>query len=112
MPAKESDLPDVAGLLSQAALRVDEPQRPLLVAIAERMAAERCRHWAGCCPRAGLSCWRAAQGERLGAASWRAFAAAASDPRTRETFLACAPLEGKNAACLEGLVAEAQPARS
>lgn len=164
MPAKEPDLPDVAGLLSQAVLRVDAAQRPLLVAIAERMAAERYRHWAGVLPDrkaellacaareeeiarrvealhpdaaavqrdlqakhpdlsrlySALFAGRAvaqqlaiqAQGERLGAATWRAFAAAASDPRTRETFLACAPLEEENAACLEKLVREAQPARS
>ena len=40
-----------------------------------------------------------AQGERLGAATWRSFAAGA-------VFLGCALLEEENAACLETLLAQ------
>lgn len=44
-----------------------------------------------------------AQGERLGAATWRALAAHAADTRAREVFLECAPLEEESAAFLESL---------
>jgi hypothetical protein len=46
-----------------------------------------------------------AQGERLGAATWRALAAHAEDAAAREVFLGCAPLEEESAAYLESLVA-------
>ncbi len=156
MSAANPELPDVAALLVQAVQRVAPEQRPLLVALAERMAAERYRHWASLLPARGqelLACAAReeeiarrvealepeaaaiqrdiqtkhpdltnvystlfegrsipqqlaiqAQGERLGAATWRAMAEAASDTRVRETFLSCAPLEEANAACLERLV--------
>jgi len=149
------ELPDVAGILGQALAGVAPEQRALWVALAERMAAERYRHWAtqlaarraellACADReeeiarrvealepeaaaiqrdirakhpelpeayAALFANRPvaqqleiqARGERLGAATWRAFAEAATDPRARETFLSCAPLEEANAACLEAL---------
>jgi hypothetical protein len=42
-----------------------------------------------------------AQGERLGAATWRAFADHAADTRARDVFLACAPLEEESAEFLE-----------
>jgi hypothetical protein len=45
-----------------------------------------------------------AEGERLGAATWRAFAAHATDPRARDIFLACAPLEERSAKLLERLL--------
>jgi hypothetical protein len=45
-----------------------------------------------------------AQGERLGAATWRAFASEAPSPLARETFLACAELEEQSARVLEALV--------
>jgi len=44
-----------------------------------------------------------ARGERLGAATWRAFAAHAPSPEVRDTFLACASLEEESAALLESL---------
>jgi hypothetical protein len=45
-----------------------------------------------------------ARGERLGAATWRAFARAAEDSGARSTFLACAALEEESAAFLESLL--------
>jgi hypothetical protein len=44
-----------------------------------------------------------ASGERVGAATWRAFAGAWPDAAAREAFLACAPLEEASAVFLEGL---------
>ena len=41
-----NDLPNVAELIAGALARVAEADRPLLIAIAERMAAERYRGWA------------------------------------------------------------------
>lgn len=48
-----------------------------------------------------------ARGERLGAATWRAFAGEASDDSVRETFLACARLEEDSAVVLEAIVGAA-----
>jgi hypothetical protein len=45
-----------------------------------------------------------AQGERLGAATWRSFAAQTQDQRVRETLLGCAGLEEESAAFLESLL--------
>ena len=42
-----NDLPDVAQVLAGILARVDERERALLIAIAERMAADRYRGWAG-----------------------------------------------------------------
>jgi hypothetical protein len=154
----KNDLPDVAGILGRALEGVVPEQRPLWVALAERMAAERYRTWATLLPARSadlLACaareeeiarrvealdpealaiqrdirakhpelpdaYRSlfegrsveeqltiqARGERLGAATWRALAQAATEPRTRDTFLSCAPLEEENAALLESLVRE------
>lgn len=44
-----------------------------------------------------------ADGERLGAATWRSFAAEQQDPARREVFLACALLEEASAQVLETL---------
>ena len=44
-----------------------------------------------------------AQGERLGAATWRAFAKHASDEKAREVFLDCALLEEQSAEYLESI---------
>jgi hypothetical protein len=133
---------------------VPREQQPLLIAIAERLAAERYRGWAdasaesagflacaareeeiarrveGLYPDAALiqrdilaanpdledvnrSIFAGrslelqlaiqAQGERLGAATWRAFAEHADDPKARATFLDCALLEEASAVFLEGL---------
>ena len=48
-----------------------------------------------------------AMGERLGAATWRAFAAHAKDAPARVAFLACAALEEESARFLESLLAQA-----
>jgi hypothetical protein len=45
-----------------------------------------------------------AQGERAGAATWRAYAAQASDSKLQEQFLQCAILEEKSALYLESLL--------
>ena len=150
-----TDLPDVGALLAGILARVPETERPLLIALAERLAAERYRGWAAETPphRARLlACadreeeiarrvealhpgaaviqqailsrnpdlqdvnrsvfanrplaqqWTIqAQGERLGAATWRALAENAG-PAVRETLLGCAGLEEENADCLESLL--------
>lgn len=45
-----------------------------------------------------------AEGERAGAAAWRAYAAAASDPAVQELLQSCSPLEQANADFLQTLV--------
>ena len=45
-----------------------------------------------------------AQGERAGAAAWRAYAAAAIDPSAQELLQSCSPLEEANAAFLQSLL--------
>ena len=45
-----------------------------------------------------------AAGERAGAAAWRAFAAAASEPSAVELLQSCSPLEQANADFLESLL--------
>ena len=149
--------PSVGEVIGQVLGRVSRERRPLLLAIAERMAAERYRGWAADVDdpevRAGLIACAAredeiadrveavfpdpaavqqrllatfpelpqlnrdvfagrpladqfaiqAAGERVGAATWRAFAAAWPDAAAREAFLACAPLEEASAEFLDGL---------
>jgi hypothetical protein len=151
------ELPDVAEILAPVLARVPREQQPLLVAIAERMAAERYRGWAAqpgyeahrsrllaCAQREEEIAGRIealspkaaaiqheiragnpdleeinrrlfagrplrqqltiqARGERLGAATWRAFAGQAND-RSAEVFQACALLEEESAAVLEGIL--------
>jgi hypothetical protein len=151
------DLPDIGAVLAPVLARVAEGDRPLLVAMAERLAAVRYRGWArelvghearllACADREEDIARRVeslypdaaarerairtaipefeeinrtvfggrpiadelaiqASGERLGAATWRSLARAASDPRHRETFLACAPLEEASAEVLESILA-------
>jgi hypothetical protein len=155
-------LPDVAEILGPLLARVEPARQPLMLAIAERMAAERYRAWAAEVPDPAaqsrlLACaareeeiadrvaalfpdaaaieraLRAAhpdlvdinrtvfagrplrdqfaiqaQGERLGAMTWRAFAAAGPAP-ARDAFLACATLEEASALVLEELVAAGSP---
>jgi hypothetical protein len=152
-----SELPDVAAVLAPILERVRRDQQPLLIAIAERRAAERYRGWAAEVAEETqrdqlLACARRereiaerieslypdaaalqrrilsenpevdgidrrlfsarpledqwtlqARGERLGAATWRAFAAKA-DGASREAFLACALLEEESAVVLEALL--------
>lgn len=45
-----------------------------------------------------------AEGERAGAAVWRAYAVAASDPAVQKLLLSCSPLEEANADFLESLL--------
>ena len=45
-----------------------------------------------------------AQGERLGAATWRSFARKHATPEEREVFLRCAELEEESAAVLESIL--------
>lgn len=150
-------LPDIGAILAPLLGAVAAGERPLLLAIAERMAAERYRGWAAevddAATRAGLLACAAredeiatrveaahadaaavqmrlradhpeltalnaaifadrtlaeqfaiqAAGERLGASTWRAFAAAHPDPTARAAYLACAPLEEASADFLESL---------
>ena len=154
-----AELPNIAAVLATVLQRLPREQQPLLIAYAERLAAERYRGWAarvgneeskrelhacadreeeiaahieGLYPNARslqqdllaanpdlleinrtlfepLSLEQQfqlqAQGERLGAATWRAFADQAGDPKQRDIFLACAPLEEQSADLLERLVA-------
>jgi hypothetical protein len=154
-----SELPDVAEVLAPILGRVPRERQPLLLALAERLAADRYRGWASlagsevhsdallaCAAReediagriealypdaaalqgdllarnpdlteinrnlfAGRPVDRQmaiqARGERLGAATWRAFARDADDRRA-EVFRACAVLEEESAAVLEGILGD------
>jgi len=151
-------LPNLGAVIAPILERVAEKDRPLLIAIAERMAAERYRGWAkeaaqsehasqlrACADREDEIAGRVealipdaaaiqreilakhpdladvnrslfagrplsdqfrmqAQGERLGAATWRSFAKQAEGRVARETFLACAELEEASALVLESLL--------
>jgi len=152
----EPELPNLAEVIGRVLQRVPAAEQPLLIAAAERLAAERYRRWAreapdrstgllACAGReeeiarrveslypdaaaverrlldanpdplqlhhpllAGFSPpqpWTLpGQGERLGAATWRAFAGSPATPdAARETLLACALLEEESAAFLESL---------
>ncbi len=152
-----NELPNLAQVLSGVLERVPREQQPLLVAIAERMAAQRYRDWAAqpsydahrsqlfaCAQREeeiadrieslypdaaavrrqilaknpdveeinrGLFAGRPlseqltiqAQGERLGAATWRSLARDAK-PAFSEAFQACALLEEESATALEAIL--------
>ena len=156
--ADANRLPDVAEVLAPVLARIPRERQPLLIAFAERLAAERYRGWAAepsLTAQRGelLACARReeeiasriealhanatavqqqllaadprleainrdlfagrplrdqlliqARGERLGAATWRAFARDAS-PEVSATFEACALLEEESAAVLEGILA-------
>lgn len=146
---------NIGEVLAPILARVPRERQPLLIAAAERLAAQRYRGWAtqvadagrkagllacadreeeiarrveGLYPSAsaiqqeilaanpdlldvdrtlfgGLPLDRQfalqADGERLGAATWRSFAKHAESPATRETLLACALLEEESATFLE-----------
>lgn len=158
MAASDTELPNVAAILGQVLQRVPPEQAPLLIAIAERMAAARYRVWAAevtapertaellaCADREEEIARRVeslhpdaesierdlraknpdledinrsifagrpldqqfaiqAQGERIGAATWRAFAAHEQHETARATLLGCAVLEEDSAAVLESLL--------
>lgn len=151
-------LPNIGEVLAPILERVPLERRPLLIALAERLAAARYREWAtawsdvrqkgellacadreeeiarrveGLTPNAStvqqeivaanpdlekinrsLFAGRSlpeqftiqAAGERLGAATWRAFAKHATDPEARDAYLGCAELEEASAVVLESLV--------
>jgi bacterioferritin (cytochrome b1) len=149
-------LPNLAESLGPILRRVSFDQRPLLIAAAERLAANRYRVWAeqvdasfksgmlACAEReddvariieamfpnaatlqkellaqapelqASGSLFTAqslkdqfrlqAQGERAGAATWRAYAEKAADETIRTHFLRCAVLEEESALHLESLL--------
>ena len=157
MPDAES--PNIGAVLARVLARVPREEQPLLIAFAERLAADRYRGWADESPEASIraelracadreeeiarrieslhpdaaSVQRAlvernpdllevnrtlfagrpvaeqfrtqAEGERLGAATWRAFAAHAKEALARDTFLGCAALEEASAEVLEKLIA-------
>jgi hypothetical protein len=149
--------PDIGEVLTPVLARIPPERQPLLVAVAERLAAERYRRWAGqpeladdagrlraCALREETIAAKVealfrdvdaltreilsevpelealnrelfdgrplreqlaiqARGEHLGAATWRAFARQANGAE-RQAFEACAPLEEKSAAVLEGIL--------
>jgi hypothetical protein len=155
VPVMPAAGPDIRSLVAPLLARVDIEHQPLLIAVAERRAAERYRGWAAqtddpslrdgflaCAVReeeiarrvealvpdaaaiqaailprvpeldaitetlfAGRSLEEQfavqAAGERVGAATWRAFAARAEDPSVAGEFLACAALEEESAEFLE-----------
>jgi len=154
----ESALPNLGGIFARVLQRVPEEQQPLLIAIAERLAAERYRGWArqpalsihapqllACARREEEIAARVealfpgataiqqemlaknpdfmeinrsvfadlplpeqlgiqAQGERLGAATWRSLARKEESPVAREVYLACAELEQASALVLEAIL--------
>jgi hypothetical protein len=156
------ELPDVGEVLAPVLQRVAPDQQPLLIALAERLAAQRYRQWAtdvaaepqaaelrACADReeqiasrieAGYpdaaAIQRAilagnpdleeinrslfagrplvqqftiqARGERLGAATWRAFARQEENAARRAVLLACAELEESSAVVLENILAGAR----
>jgi hypothetical protein len=152
--AHRTDTPELARIIAPLLARVPLAHQPLLIALAERMAAQRYRGWAndvsdgirrselqaapteeeiarrvetltpdGATIQAAIlasvpelaDATRAlfagrsleqqfaiqAEGERLGAATWRSFACQAAEPTARDVFLACAALEEASAAVLE-----------
>ncbi len=161
-PPKEArmskpQLPNIGDALGPIVAQVPAEQRPLLIAAAERLAAERYRRWArevaeaehragllACADREDEIATRIeslfpnaasaqrellasvsgldeigpkffdpytieqqfriqAQGERLGAATWRSFARHAGSPQSAALFESCAILEEESAAFLESI---------
>jgi hypothetical protein len=159
MPSKQAESPNLGQILGQLLQRAPAEKQALLIALAERMAAERYRQWAAemsgdghraellaCAEReeqiasrieslyadvgaerhallasspdlvevnrqifAGRPLYQQlaiqAQGERLGAATWRAFARQTADEERRAVFIACAALEEDSAVALEAFLA-------
>jgi hypothetical protein len=154
----QSERPNVAEVLSRFLQDIQRAHQPLLIALAERMAAERYRSWAtsaegirrtellacadreeeiarhvealypdGSAAQREVSAKRSdlhaitqtlfagrpieeqfaiqAEGERLGAATWRSFARHEQGAKKRETFLTCAALEEESACVLESYLA-------
>jgi hypothetical protein len=166
-PTDVKELPNLEVILGGLVARVAPARQPLLIAIAERLAAARYRDWAQAAGTADgsaagaaatradqlLACARReeeiaarvealypdaaaiqadigrdipelgeinrsifagrplpqqfaiqARAERLGAATWRAFAAQDTVSARRDTFLACADLEEQSALVLEKIL--------
>ena len=155
----DAESPNIAAVLASVLVHVPREQQPLLIAFAERLAAERYRGWATepeaaairaqllvCADREEEIARRIeslypdaatvqrvvvegnpdllevnrklfagrplveqfrtqAEGERLGAATWRAFGAHAKDAAARDVFAGCAGLEEESAAVLEKFIA-------
>ena len=155
-------LPSIGDVLAPILARVAIEKRPLLIAVAERMAADRYRGWArdtadanrqaglqACAGREEEIARRVeslftdarslqrqltaalpdlaevnqslfapytieeqfriqAQGERLGAATWRSFAKHAESQQTAEAYESCAVLEEESATFLESLLDSSQ----
>lgn len=153
-----TELPSIAEIFAGVLARVPPAEHALLIAIAERLAAERYRGWAkdpanqghrreleACAEReediarrvealhpGAEAVQRAilarnpdleelnralfagrplaeqltiqARGERIGAATWRAFAAQDEGEAARRTYQECALLEEASAACLEAML--------
>jgi hypothetical protein len=154
---RDAELPSVADAVAPILAATPPAERPLLIALAERTAAQRYRDWAevpdyaarraellACADREEEIARRVeahfpeaaavqrdltakhpdldaiyrsffgdrplaqqfaiqAQGERLGAATWRSFAKSEPDAGIRATFLACAELEEASAVVLESI---------
>jgi hypothetical protein len=150
-------LPNIAEVIGPLLQRVPVDRQPLLIAVAERLAAERYRGWAArvdaperksgllaCADREEEIARRVealypaasaaereildrnpdlievnrtlfapytleqqfliqAQGERVGAATWRAFARHDTRAEARDVFLGCALLEEQSAEFLESI---------
>jgi hypothetical protein len=157
-PEPAEALPDIGVVIAPMLAQIPRQQQPLLIALAERQAAQRYRGWAAefpdparraqllaCADREdeiarrvealhpeasatqrdleakhpGLATLGSllfdgrplreqftiqARGERLGSATWQAFARASSGP-AQQTYLACAELEERSAEVLEALLA-------
>lgn len=160
-PTDSNEPPNVAALLASVLRNVPPDQQPLLIALAERLAAERYRTWANepavarhsaelraCAAREEEIAGRIealypnaaaiqaeiragnpelidinqtlfanrplrqqftiqAQGERLGAATWRSFAQHESDVARAAVLRSCAELEEASALVLEQIISEA-----
>lgn len=158
MSSEATQLPNVAVVLATVLQKVRQEEQPLLIALAERLAAERYRGWASeptmtahaaelraCAAReediatriegmhaeaaavqqrlrtqypelfevnASLFAGRPlrdqftiqAQGERLGAATWRSLARGESKEERAQILETCAQLEEASAAVLEALL--------
>ena len=158
-PNDDGRLPSVGEALAPVLMRVQRQQQPVLIALAERLAARRYRDWASqigdaarrpqllaCADREEDIAARVeglfadakqtqdallaahsdveeinqtlfagrplaqqftiqAEGERLGAATWRSFARAEESADRRAVYLACAELEEASAVVLESILA-------
>jgi hypothetical protein len=80
---RAAKLPDIGAVLAPLLERVPPEQQPLLIALAERMAADRYRGWAS-----------------------------AADPALEARLLACAEREEEIAGLVEGLYPEASAAQA